>query len=138
GRARPSSPDECGRTIYDVLADFFQLSDLERRETFLDEGKPRSRWENMVRWARRSLKDKGLLASAAHGVWEVTTKGRQNLDLATLGSKSSKRDKAMSYLIMRNDPTLIAGIKASGDLKHGLERFYDENIEAIESLLRSH
>ena len=77
GRPSPSDKDAQGRTVYDALADHFDLSKEDRERTFLDEGKPRSKWENMVRWACRKLKDKGLLCSPHRGVWAVTVAGRE-------------------------------------------------------------
>ncbi len=76
GQAKPSDRDSEGRTVYEALADQFRLSRAEREQEFLDEGKPRLRWENMVRWARRKLKDKGYLETPRHGLWRVTDRGR--------------------------------------------------------------
>jgi len=76
GRALPSSHDDHGRTVYFALADHFGLTMEEREEKFLDEGRPRSKWENMVRWARRKLAEKGHLASSPRGVWQITDAGR--------------------------------------------------------------
>jgi restriction endonuclease Mrr len=59
---------------YRPLADFFGLSDSERREV-LDDDTGRSKWNNMVQWARRTLKKRGFLAAAAHGVWRLSDKG---------------------------------------------------------------
>lgn len=59
---------------YRPLADFFSLSDSERHEV-LDDGTGRSKWNNMVQWARRTLKKRGFLAAAGHGVWRLSDKG---------------------------------------------------------------
>lgn len=76
GSSRPSDRDSAGRTVYDVLADVFHLTQAEREEEFMDDGKPRFRWENMVRWAKRKLKDHGYLDAPEYGQWEVTPQGR--------------------------------------------------------------
>jgi len=75
GQARPADRDATGRSVYEALADHFQLSKLERQEAILENGKPRSRWENMVRYAVRKLKDTGELESPLYGVWAVTDRG---------------------------------------------------------------
>lgn len=62
------------RDTYRPLADFFGLSHSERHEV-LEDGTNRSKWNNMVQWARRKLKDRGLLAATAHGVWRLSDAG---------------------------------------------------------------
>lgn len=59
---------------YRPLADFFGLSASERHEV-LNDGTGRSKWDNMVQWARRKLKDRGFLAATAHGVWGLSDAG---------------------------------------------------------------
>jgi restriction endonuclease Mrr len=76
GSSRPSDRDSEDRTVYDSLADVFNLTQEEPEEQFMDDGKSRYRWENMVRWAKRKLKDGGLVDSPRHGVWEVTSQGQ--------------------------------------------------------------
>lgn len=56
------------------LAAQFNLSDAERDE-LLPSGK-QSRFANRVGWARTYLGKAGLLASPAHGVFEITERGR--------------------------------------------------------------
>ncbi len=77
GEARPSAPDQYGRSVYDALADYFGIP-KEARDFLIYEsnGTPRSKWENMVRWARKELKDQGLLTSSKRGLWTVTAKGQ--------------------------------------------------------------
>ena len=79
GRVAPLDHDREGRTIYDALADHFQLSEEERKEKFLDEGRPRSRWQNMVRWAVRRNKKFGYLDSPHRGAWRITQAGLELL-----------------------------------------------------------
>ncbi|MDZ7706017.1 MAG: DUF3883 domain-containing protein [Trueperaceae bacterium] len=76
GSAKPSDKDDHSRTVYDALADYFDLS-AEARETLIYEkdGTPRKKWHNMVRWARRELKDQELLVSPRRGVWQITQLG---------------------------------------------------------------
>src|SRR5438477_6942188 len=57
GRSAPSDLDERGRTIYEALADHFNLTPEERsRRT--DDGEQRPFWERMVRFARQRLYDR--------------------------------------------------------------------------------
>jgi restriction endonuclease Mrr len=74
GRARPADKDRNGRTIYDALADHFGLSAEARAATIYEKGVHRSKWENMVRYARRRLKDDGVVETPSHGVWELRSK----------------------------------------------------------------
>jgi restriction endonuclease Mrr len=71
GAASPSDHDQHHRTVYEALADHFQLSVEARDAVVLENGVPRSRWENMVRWAARKLKDQGTLVKGLHGVWKI-------------------------------------------------------------------
>ena len=71
GKARPTDLDREGRTVYDALADHFGLSEDTRGASIIENGIARSKWENMVRYARRALKDKGLVDTPQHGVWRV-------------------------------------------------------------------
>lgn len=59
---------------YRPLADFFGLSAAQRHEV-LDDGTGRPKWNNMVQWARRKLKERSLLADAGYGVWKLSDKG---------------------------------------------------------------
>ena len=77
GSSEPSDLDSDGRTIYVALADHFELSQDERDEEIIENGKPRSKWENMVRWAVRKLKAQGLVESPRHGLWSATDNGRR-------------------------------------------------------------
>ena len=72
---------------YRPLADYFGLSDSERHEV-LDDNSGRLKWNNMVQWARRKLKERGLLAHAAHGVWKLSDKGL--MEAQRIQSKYSK------------------------------------------------
>ncbi len=82
GRSRPRERDEHGRTIYDALAHYFGLTatDLDKK-IYEEDGTPRSKWENMVRWTRNDLRKKGLLIAPSHGVWAVGDKGLRHLEL---------------------------------------------------------
>ena len=71
GRARPADKDRSGRTVYEALADHFRLSPQARAAVIYERGIARSKWENMVRYARRRLKDDGLVSTPEHGVWQV-------------------------------------------------------------------
>lgn len=74
GAAKPRDLDGHGRTVYDALADQFGLSAADRQVATSDtEGRPK--WENMVRWARQKLLDRGLLVGDKHGVWQASDDG---------------------------------------------------------------
>jgi restriction endonuclease Mrr len=59
---------------YRPLADFFGLNASERNEV-LNDGTGRSRWNNMVQWARRKLNDRDYLADSPHGIWKLSDTG---------------------------------------------------------------
>ncbi|HYE95615.1 MAG TPA: DUF3883 domain-containing protein [Rubricoccaceae bacterium] len=71
--------DSSGKTLYLALADYFDLSEEAREEITLDNGRARSKWENIVRWTREDLRRVGLLVSPQRGVWELTERGRAAL-----------------------------------------------------------
>lgn len=60
---------------YEALADHFGLTDAERGVPRPGEpGEPQ--WNNMVRWARRKLKDAGYLdPGSPRGVWRLSSSG---------------------------------------------------------------
>ncbi|MEM6326816.1 MAG: DUF3883 domain-containing protein [Bacteroidota bacterium] len=62
--------------MYESLADYFALSDEAREEIIMDNGRSRSKWNNVVRWTREDLKSAGMLSAPRHGVWEITVKGQ--------------------------------------------------------------
>ena len=64
---------ECGRT-YRPLARFFNLTehDLSVPVSHEDDN---LKWNNMVRWARNSLRKKMYLAPSRHGVWKLSESG---------------------------------------------------------------
>lgn len=59
---------------YRPLANFFDLSASERSNV-LSDGSGRSRWNNMVQWARRKLNDYGYLSPTSRGVWKLSEVG---------------------------------------------------------------
>jgi restriction endonuclease Mrr len=77
GSSEPSDFDSNGQSVYMALADHFELSQDERNEDIVEGGKPRSKWENMVRWAIRKLKEQGLVESPRHGLWAATDDGHR-------------------------------------------------------------
>lgn len=64
---------------YELLADYFELTDEERNATrhqVTGDGREETYWSNRVQWARRKLKDNGFLdTNAGHGVWRLSQKG---------------------------------------------------------------
>lgn len=76
GSTRPLQQDDNGLTVYEILANYFDLTieDLEEK-VYETNGKERSKWQNMVRWARNDLRKRGLLDGSIHGVWALSEKG---------------------------------------------------------------
>jgi restriction endonuclease Mrr len=71
-KARPADRDFTGRSVYEALADHFSLTAADRAEVIYAKAKPRSKWENTVRYAVCKLKDNGTLnRTAPHGVWQL-------------------------------------------------------------------
>ena len=66
--------------MYESLADYFALSDEAREEVIMDNGRPRSKWHNVVRWTREDLKSTGMVCAPRHGVWKITAEGRALLE----------------------------------------------------------
>ena len=76
GTASTSDKNGSGNTVFDELADRFELTAELLSITIMDQGRERSKWENMVRWARNDLRKKGLLADKSkRGTWELTQAG---------------------------------------------------------------
>ena len=76
GRSRPKQRDEHGHTVYDALAQYFGLTGADLSEkVYESDGTARSKWENMVRWARNELRKKRLLIAGGYGVWAVGERG---------------------------------------------------------------
>jgi hypothetical protein len=80
GAARPREKDGAGLTIYESLAVHFALSEEARIATIEEKGGiVRSKWANMVRWARNDLRKAGLLENAEHGVWRLSASGHRRV-----------------------------------------------------------
>lgn len=80
GQSGPSDIGPNGKDVYEVLADHFELSEEARDAAISESG--RSKWKNMVRWARNDLKKAGYLDAPRRGVWAVSEKGWEILDEA--------------------------------------------------------
>jgi hypothetical protein len=82
GQTRPTAQDQQNRSVYQSLADFFGLSTTAiNAKVYEADGTERSKWENMVRWARNDLRKLGLLVSPSYGVWAITKEGRDTLEV---------------------------------------------------------
>ena len=47
----------------------------------------RVRWEDYTRWARQRLKEEGLISNhSPHGVWELTRKGKEEVEITSAES----------------------------------------------------
>lgn len=64
---------------YLPLADYFSLSDIERKITRHEahgDGRNEALWNNMVQWARRKLNSKGYLEKkAGYRIWKLSNDG---------------------------------------------------------------
>lgn len=78
GSSRPSDERD-GKTIYESLGEHFGLTkeDYEAEVIEPTSGAHRSKWENMVRWARRKLFDRGYIDNSVHGCWTLTPEGER-------------------------------------------------------------
>ena len=65
------------RTVILQLADHFQLSDEERSQ--LQPGRGNRLFDNRAHWARKYLKEAGLVAAPARGQLQITERGSQTL-----------------------------------------------------------
>lgn len=90
GQTKPSDLNLEGKSVYLALADYFDLSEEARGVTIDDNGTPRSKWNNMVRWTRNDLKKAGLLYAPNHGVWALTTRGFEVLEESQLDERGAK------------------------------------------------
>jgi len=89
GSTRPRDKNNSDQTIYTALAHYFRLTQVNLNEKVYEEdGTARSKWENMVRWARNDLKKQGYLIAPSHGIWAISESGLSLLSLRrkTLGS----------------------------------------------------
>jgi restriction system protein len=65
------------KDVYEeVTKQFRQLTDADLSQT-LPSGS--NKWTNRIQWARQALVSKGELASAGHGVWSITARGRDRI-----------------------------------------------------------
>ena len=90
GKTRPSDHRE-GRNVYDALAVHLKIT-KEDLDAVVEGPPPESKWENMVRWARKGLVDLGYLDGLEHGVWKLTEKGWE-------ATKSKKMFASISELL---------------------------------------
>ena len=74
-KSRPITPSEA----YRGLADVFSLTREQRERQLLTE--PRSEWENLVRFAKRRLVDRGLVTTPKRSIWELTPLGKMELTI---------------------------------------------------------
>lgn len=79
GSARPSDLNGAGRSVYDALVDYFNLSTEARERVIMERGRPRSKWNNVVRWTKEGMKRDGLVVAPKRGLWELTDLGRRAL-----------------------------------------------------------
>jgi len=80
GKVYPSDKNSKGQTVYEALAEYFDLSpEAVNFEIYESDGKARSKWKNIVRWTRNDLVKKGFMSSANRGIWELTELGKNKL-----------------------------------------------------------
>ena len=73
-------------TIYNHLADYFGLTEVDRRlsradyYTYCKYNASISAWNTVIQWARQKLKTDGYLAKSRPSVWKLSTAGIQFAD----------------------------------------------------------
>jgi hypothetical protein len=81
-RGGASRPGDCrnGKNVYEALGEHFSLTkeDYEAEVIEPKTGAHRSKWENMVRFARRRCVDRGQIDNLTHGVWALTADGERD------------------------------------------------------------
>lgn len=77
GVTRPSDKNQEGKTVYQALADYFDLSYDMRTKAKSDR---RLVWDNMVQWARNDLRKAGLIDNSERGVWQLTPEAYEHLE----------------------------------------------------------
>lgn len=79
GVTRPSDFNHEGKTVYQVLADYFDLS-TELRMRRKSEHDKRLVWDNMVQWARNDLRKAGLINNSERGIWRLSPEAYEHLE----------------------------------------------------------
>ncbi len=64
------------KEVYQPLAKRFNLSPKDLDEE-TKEKMPRNKWENIIRFAVKGLREKGLVDHNEYGVWRLTEKGNE-------------------------------------------------------------
>lgn len=77
-------------STYEPLADFFRLTNPERKEPRPD-GYSEARWHNRVQWARQRLINHGYLDGSQHGIWRLTAAGLQRAERVVSKYENLKR-----------------------------------------------
>jgi 5-methylcytosine-specific restriction enzyme A len=134
GAAKPRDLDGQGRTVYHALADQFNLSEADRvKATTETEGRPK--WENMVRWARQKLLDRGLLIGSRHGLWQVSDDG-----LAFLRSEQEAQAEAAAVPTDAAfpDEVVSASVFPEGALRRVYVNAYERNPDARIACIAHH
>ena len=71
------------QAAYHCLADQMKITAVQRGATLTSASGRENAWENLVRFARRHLVDRGWLSPPNHsgrGCWELTAEGRREAD----------------------------------------------------------
>lgn len=97
GSTRPSDQDQLGRTVYEALADYFDLGRPERTIS-VKEGSHDLKWNNMVRWARNDLRKLDYLDGSQYGIWSISEKGRGYLE-KMIHEEIAEGNSATQYFI---------------------------------------
>jgi len=123
GSSAPGDLDAQGRTVYEALADRFLLSQADREELKGD-NEGRTKWENMVRWARQKLLDRGLLLGSHRGVWQISDDG-----LAFLRAEQEAQAEAAAVASDTSFPDEVASTTQflEGALKRVYVNAYERN-----------
>lgn len=127
GQSAPSAKNENGKTIYEALADYFNLSQEARNEKIDDAGIARSKWKNIVRWARNDLRKLGYLTSPRHGIWAITSNGQDYLkgaevELVGKGGRSTAQTISLqTFRTLQKEAVRIGELGEQYVLKYEIE-----------------
>ena len=120
--------DYTNREILDALANYYTLTDDERKQ-LLPSGQQRV-FDNRVAWARAHMKMAGLLENTKRGVFHITTRGKEVLSQNLTGINLNFLRQYPEYQEAREKP------KDSLPTKEEEVQTPEEQIEQAYELLR--
>lgn len=98
--------------LYESLADLFELSDEERNIYLFDKNgkKTERKWNNMIRWSRRHLVNRGMIIKLSGGLWSITDSGKE-----LINEVSNEREKYITPQLFVENQQQSAEIGEQGE-----------------------